>query len=318
MKYYLGIDIGASSFKSGVIDEDNNIVYQNSIPTVVDQTNEKALDNLSILIDDVLSKDKIESIGIGIPCVVNDEKIKMSPNLPNWNNIDFGSYLRNKYVLPIAIDNDANAAAFAELIAGNGKKYDNFVYITLGTGVGGAIVINRQIYHGNIGGAGEIGHIIVNINQRNIEPKYRNGVLEARIGKQGIIDAYNTKRVKNKLERITDIDVKDIVDMAENEDEIALKTIAETGYYLGVAIVNINNILDIKNFIIGGGISQSKLIKKAAGITTKIRSLPSVSNIKITRAKFIQNTGIVGAALLGKMQGKIKIKLDEKTKTYQN
>ena len=125
MEYYLGIDVGATSFKVGVIDDKNEIVYQNSIPTSYKQTNDEALNNLSMLIDDAASKYKIESVGVGLPGVVKNGKIKMSPNLPYWKNIDFGTYLRNKYIFPIAVDNDANAAAFAELIVGNGKDLDN-------------------------------------------------------------------------------------------------------------------------------------------------------------------------------------------------
>ena len=303
MKYYLGIDIGGTSFKSGVIDENIEIIYQNYLPTSCNQTNDQALNNLSFLIDDATSKYKIESVGVGIPCVVSNDKIKMAPNLPNWKNIDFGTFLRKKYFLPFVIDNDANAAAFAELIAGNGKDLDNFVYITLGTGVGGAIIINKNIYRGNVGGAGEIGHIIFDSIQYDNKKIYRNGVLETMIGRQGIIDNYNKLNKKNDAENYkNEIDVEYIAKLAEGGDEIAVQTINTAGVLLGFSVTTINHILDIGNFIIGGGISQSKLLLETAKIVAKERSLPSVSKVKILQAKFIQNTGIIGAALLGKMR----------------
>ena len=305
MKYYLGIDAGASSFKCGVVDEDNDIVYKSFIKTNNNQTNEEALNNLSILIDDAKSKYKLESIGVGLPCVVNNDKIIMAPNLPNWDNIDFGTYLRTKYKLPIAIDNDANAGAVAELVAGNGKDLDNFVYITLGTGIGGAIIINKQIYRGNIGGAGEIGHILTSTKSKADEKyKYRVGTLELRAGRYGIIHTYKELAAQNKI-KVQNIDVKDIVDLADKGNQIAIQTLTKTEHQLGCAIITINHILDIGNFIVGGGISQSKLLLNTAEITAKERTLPSVSKVNIIKAKYMQSTGIIGAALLGKTRGAI-------------
>ena len=205
------------------------------------------------------------------------------------------------------MDNDANAAAVAELIAGNGKELNNFVYITLGTGVGGAIIINKEVYRGNIGGAGEIGHIIFNSTNMNKEvnkPAYRNGALETYIGREAIINNYKKQCNENNIPVPADIDVSDISILAENNDKIAVKTLKEAGFKLGIAIATINHILDIGNFIIGGGISQSKLLLTSSEITAREHSLPSVSKIKIQQAKFIQNTGIIGAALLGKIGSK--------------
>ncbi len=307
MKLYLGIDIGGTSFKSGVINDNYEIVYQHSIPTNHNQTNREALNNLSFIIDDAISKYQIETLGIGIPCVVHNDKIILAPNLPNWNNIDFGEHIRTNFNIPFAMDNDANAAAVAELIAGNGKELNNFVYITLGTGVGGAIIINKEVYRGNIGGAGEIGHIIFNSTNMNKEvnkPAYRNGALETYIGREAIINNYKKQCNENNIPVPADIDVSDISILAENNDKIAVKTLKEAGFKLGIAIATINHILDIGNFIIGGGISQSKLLLTSSEITAREHSLPSVSKIKIQQAKFIQNTGIIGAALLGKIGSK--------------
>ena len=316
MKYYLGIDIGATSFKSGIVDINNDIIYQNSIRTNYEQTNNEALNNLSELIDDAVSKYPVESIGVGVPCVVNEGKVKMAPNIPNWNDIDFGTYLRTKYLHPVAIDNDANAAAFAELIAGKGQKLDNFVYITLGTGVGGAIIINKNIYRGRVGGAGEIGHIVFDPITPDIDVSYRNGALETMLGRYGIIENYKKLCKEHNIAEIENIDVKDICELAEKKNDIAKKTIDIAGIQLGIAIATINHILDIKHFIIGGGISQSKYLLNVAEFIARDRTLPSVSKIKIQQAKYIQNTGIIGAALLGKMRGKIKIE-EHKVKMYE-
>jgi glucokinase len=211
--------------------------------------------------------------------------------------------LRAKYSIPISIDNDANAAAIAELIAGNGQHLDNFVYITLGTGIGGAIIINRKIYHGAIGGAGEIGHLIIDADFFDNEiPTYRNGIIEEKIGRSAIIKLAKkliSKNPNTKLQNIN-FDVADISKFAEEKDIVAVECLAIIGRYLAKGIVSINHILDISNFIIGGGISQSELLINVAKETASAYSLPSVSEINIVRAKFLNNTGIIGAALLGK------------------
>ncbi|MCL2039132.1 MAG: ROK family protein [Bacteroidetes bacterium] len=300
MKLYLGIDIGGTAFKSGIINDKCEIIYRNSIITNPNQTNGEALNNLTFLINDAILKCKIESIGLGLPCVVDKDKIMFAPNLPNWNNIDFGGYIRSKYKLPFSVDNDANAAAICEMISGKGRGLRNFFYITLGTGVGGAIVINNAIYKGNMGGAGEIGHIFLNICSNSVA-NYRSGALETYIGREAIISNYKQHCKENNVLFATNIDVSDINMLAEHNDSMAIKTLEEAGFMLGIAIATINHILDIGDFIVGGGISNCKLMLEVAERVSRERSLPSVSKIKVQQAHFIQDTGIIGAALLGKI-----------------
>ena len=344
-KKYLGIDIGGTTFKSGVIDSDNNIIFKNKIDSNPENTIEESLTRISSLIDEAISLyPEICSVGIGIPGVVTvDGILLIAPHFPNWKNISMLEFFQNKYKkITVAIDNDANAAAVAEMEAGQGKNLDNFIYLTLGTGVGGAIIINRKIFKGVHGGAGEIGHIIVEPTHfKEHLPIFRNGVLEELIGREAIIAT--AKKIRNDYTAMIDgkvidgkmidkkvvnekiineiinpvdfelfnneFDVLDISNAADSGNIIAIKCLSLVGIYLGLSIVTTANILDITDFIIGGGISQSKIVISEAIKTAQERSMPSITqHLNITTAKFLHNTGIIGAALLGKN----KIKINEK------
>ncbi len=303
---YLGIDIGGTTIKAGVINNENEIIFRKSIPTESHLAMEKIFHRICVLIDEFLFiYPDIISIGFGIPGVVNSfDNILVAPNFPYCENVDIGKYFRSKYDYPIAFDNDANAAALAELHAGNGKNEDNFIYITLGTGVGGAIIIDGQIYKGKNGGAGEIGHIVIDKSLKNSPLSYRCGILEEIIGRSQIIELAQNMLDKNHNSILygKDFDVLDISKAASLNDEIAISCLKQTGEYLGIAITSVANFMDIPLFIIGGGISQAHdiLLDTALDFVRK-HALPSIAGqIQIRPAKFLHETGIIGAALSGK------------------
>ena len=312
-EFYIGIDIGGTTYKCGVVDSDTNIVYKKNIPSNTEISADETLQEISLLIDDALSNyPNAKSIGMGVPGVVaNDGVLVIAPHFPKWSNTNFGSFFKEKYSLPFAIDNDANAAAVAELVAGKGVAYNNFIYITLGTGVGGAIIIDKKIFRGTNGGAGELGHLIIDLHHFVAGlPKYRNGTVEELIGRQAIINSakLQVSKHKNSLLNSKDFlsvensfDVADIVRAADLGDKAAFGCVLSIGTRFGISIASFANIFDIPNFIIGGGVSQSDLILNTAIKIAKERSLPSISKyLKIERAKYLNETGIMGAALLGK------------------
>ena len=309
--FYIGIDVGGTTCKIGIIDENNEIVFKKSFPSNSKVFAEKFLTEISQLVDDALNNFlTVKSIGMGVPGIIDDGILKIAPNFPNLNNVDFGSFFREKYSLPFTVDNDANAAAIAELVAGNGINYKNFIYITLGTGVGGAIIIDKKIFKGTNGGAGELGHFIIDLNHFSPDlPKFRNGTLEEFVGRKAIINNYNNLKnhevnfPKENLRVINkqSLDVFDISEAAGFGDEAAIKCLLQVGFYMGISVASFANIFDIPNFIIGGGVSQSDLILEQTEKIAKERALPTVAKyLKIERAKYLNETGIIGAALMGK------------------
>ncbi len=308
---FVGVDIGGSSVKIGVIDSNCNIISKKVIANNINLQPEHILNNILEVLKDCFNEYKnIKSIGVGVPGIVKNDILYIAPNLPNWKNLDLGGFFRSNFDCPVYIDNDAKAAAWAELKRGAGTEFNDFVYITMGTGVGGTIIINKQIYRGMHNSAGEIGHLIIdsNINRNlnsDIEQKdnYRLGVLEEAIGRFQIINIAKEllKENQNSMLYGKDFDVVDISNAADNDDPVAKNTLIIAGKYLGILLANLMNVLDITNFVIGGGISRTNnILLKTAVETAKIRAIPILgTNIILKQAKFIDETGIVGAALLG-------------------
>lgn len=306
---YLGIDIGGTNLKSGIIDDAGQLVYSSSMPTNAARGADLILRDIIAIIRKITPQYSVKTIGIGVPGIVKDDgTIAVAPNLPGWNDIQIGRFLRSEFALPIAIDNDANAAAIAELELGAGKDINSFIYVTLGTGVGGAIIHNGKLFRGEDGGTGEIGHIIINANDDEYPcvEEFRTGTLEEYTGREKIINLFNNL-VKNYPESIlynkADVDVSDISDAVYAGDKVAIKCFETVGKYLGVGLASAMNLLDIKTAIIGGGISQAHpILLESALSALKKRALPTVAlKAKILTAHFSKDAGIVGAALLGKV-----------------
>ncbi len=307
----LGIDIGGTSMKAGVFDEDINLIKKYHIPfgdeTLSPTFPKLFIEKLYDLIEQSTSEfADIKSIGCGVPGVVsNDGIIAVAPNLNGIVDFPLRDYIQSKTSLPLALDNDANVAALAELKIGSGVNLDYFIYITLGTGIGGAIISNGQIFRGSSGGAGEIGHCIIDYTNSEFDKRpYRIGALEVFSGREGILRLANQTLQKFKdsaLNRVTNFDVEDISNFAESGDQACIEIINITAERIGVALANSANILDIPTFVIGGGISQSKILLSKIEMTLKSRSIPSIAKrAKVIPAKFIQDTGIFGAAVLAK------------------
>ena len=314
---FIGVDIGGTTTKIGAVDTAGNIYFKRSILTQEYSFAENFLEDLCELISSTIEdcnhkNSKVVSIGIGIPGIISkipqNEIILIAPNVSVLCNVEIGCYLRNRFSLPIFIENDANAAAVAELCLGTGINYQNFIYITLGTGVGGSIIINKKIHTGATGAAGEIGHMLI-INNSNYlnnfhdEKDYKTGTLEEFIGREKIIAIAKESLINfpnSSLSEIKNFDVKDISIAAEAGDVLSNIVLKKVGTYLGIAVVNISHLLDITNFIIGGGVSASKIILDSALSFAQRKAMPTVADkITIENATFLEETGIVGAAFLG-------------------
>lgn len=306
----LGIDVGGTYIKFGVVDE-FKILSEISLPTFAYENPKKVLSQVKKGIEQIIDQYPIKNffgIGIGFPGIVDVEKgiVTSAPNFANWKKVEVRKTI-TKYGLPVFIDNDANCAALGELYFGRGRKLSNFVMVTLGTGVGGGIIINRKLVRGESGGAGEIGHITIDYSG----PKCKcgkNGCIEAYAGnnyiKRRTIDKLNEypdslilELVKHDLEKI---EPKIINDAAKRGDQLAIKILEETGYYIGIGLANIANTLDIKHFIIGGGVSNAgSILFKSIESSIKEHGVKNiVKDVRVLSAQLKNKAGILGAASL--------------------
>jgi len=303
---YIGIDIGGTNIKLGVVDSSGDIIYIHSFKTDVSAGPLANLEQIKNSIYKMITQfPAVQSIGIGAPGIFdNSGGLCVSPNLQNWHGINIQNELKKDFNLTIAVDNDANAAAVAEMELGAGKELSDFIYTTLGTGIGGCIVFGRKIFRGSTGAAGEIGHTIINYDSIKKDiPSYRQGIMEELAGRKAIITNYQLLITNDDFGRSisSNFDVEDIANFANEGNESAIKCIEDTGKIIGIGLASAMNLLDIHVAIVGGGISQSgDILYDSIRKTIKEHSLPTISeSFEVKEAFFKNNTGIIGAAMLG-------------------
>jgi glucokinase len=310
-KYAIGVDLGGTSIKLGVVTSTGRILNKISIRTEAEKGPKKVIGNIISGIQELSDKSdyKIKGIGIGCPGVVTPGKgiVEDPPNLSGWKKVNIGKVISQKFNKHVYVDNDANAAAIGELTFGSGMKYKSFIMITLGTGVGGGIVIDKKIYHGDFGAAGEIGHI--SIDYRG--PKCNcgsYGCIEAYAGNQYLRNRVRLqlkKHPESKLWKLINNDLskvspRNIQEAAESSDVFAKSVIQELGEHLGSAFASLVNVLDVSVFIIGGGIAGfGKPLFDSIRKTISQRVMaPIRPRVRVLPAKLKNDAGIKGASAL--------------------
>lgn len=310
-KFALGIDLGGTNIKLGIVSEFGKIVSKVEVKTEAHLGPKAVIKNIEKGINEILKNKKIKLIGIGIgaPGIVTTKKgiVKSPPNLPGWDEIPLGSIIKKKYGIKVNVENDANAAAIGEMIFGAGKKYSSFIMVTLGTGVGGGIIYNGKLYRGEIGGAGEIGHISINPNGPRCNCG-STGCIEAYAGNHYIKESVKKDLVNHPSSKIWELIENDlqkvsprIIQMAaELGDVYAKEIIFDLGVNLGIAFSSLSNVLDISTFIIGGGVAGfGKPLFNSIKTTVISRVLTPLKNrINIIPAKLKNEAGILGASSL--------------------
>lgn len=297
IEYAIGIDLGGTFIKSAIIDSKGKIIKHYKTETFSEVSPKKVLSQIekciNFLKDDF--KKEITGIGIGAPGIVTNGVMKYPPNFKGWKEVDLKKHFEKKYKMETIADNDANCAGLAELKFGHGSKYNNFIFLTLGTGIGGAMVIDGKIYRGEQNGAGEFGMMTINYSGPECLGGNR-GSIEAHIGRNYFLEQ-NKEDVK-KLGK--NIDFDDISRLALKGNKTAKKLLNLYGFYLGVAITNYFNLMDIRTAVLGGGISNAyKSFIGELNKTIKSRSLKTIRNkFRVLRSSINNNAGVLGAAAL--------------------
>lgn len=315
MKTYIGVDVGGTGIKTGLVDDEGRILYKTTKPTEVERGFKKVIGDICDSIIELLNRARKEElaepeyIGLGVPGTVDAEKgiVIYAPNL-FWENISVKEVISDKINLPVFMDNDANSAAVGEKIWGAGRGISNFVCITLGTGVGAGIIINDKLYRGTFNNAGEVGHITILRDgpQCNCGKK---GCLETLVAapalvKKGIDALKNEKDTLIRdltLGEPIRVNAKVIFDAAKMGDRVAMDIVKEMAYYLGMGIAGIVNILDPAAIIIGGGVAAAGNFLLSL-VEEGFREHCFNRNGRIAKvllAKLGNDAGIMGAAALG-------------------
>ncbi len=266
MKYCLGIDVGGTTVKMGIFQEDGTIVDKWEIKTHTENDGETILPDIAEAIfakleELKLSKEKILGIGMGIPAPVKEDGIvKNTVNL-GWGYKEVKRELEEMTGMKVVLGNDANMAALGELWLGGGKGYQNMIMVTLGTGVGGGIIINGKPLVGANGSAGEIGHLCMNYEETDRCGCGKTGCLEQYASATGIARLARQRLAKDDAETVLrdakEISAKTVFDAVKMGDAVAIEIAEKFGRYLGYAFANVAATCDPEIFVIGGGVSKA-------------------------------------------------------------
>jgi len=308
-KYAIGVDLGGTHIAAALVDKSGktgNIMECNIAPEERGVNN--VLDKMAELIGMVISEEHInreEIFGVGIDLPGFIDTINgicyFSPNFPGWDNIKVSSILEQSINLPVVILNDVNAAALGEKFFGAGKYVNNIICMTLGTGIGGGIIINNNLYLGASQGAGEIGHT-------TIEPDGplcgcgNRGCFEALVARGAIIRTAREFIEKNKntiLADVKDLSPLSVFEAAEKGDQVAIEIFNTTGRYLGIGLSNLILILNPEKIVIGGRIANAhKYLFPPAQeeIKKRVKMFPPEST-QLVLAELGANAGLIGAAV---------------------
>ncbi len=316
----IGIDLGGTNITAGLVDENKKIVMEKSVKTALPRSAESIALDMGHLCDELLKEsnltyDDIESVGAGVPGTVNMETgvVEYANNL-GFDNVPFSSMLKQYIKCPVRMDNDANCAAWGEYKAGNYKQ-DSFILITLGTGIGGGIILDGKLLHGVNYAGGELGHMTINFNGRPCNCG-RTGCFEVYGSASALIEQTRDAMAFDKVSEhayersalweicggnINKIEAKHVFDAVKLGDDLATQLLDEYTTYLSEGIANIINAFQPAVLCIGGGVSKAGnlLLDPIRKKTRKlIYSRNSAVNTEIRLAEYDNDAGIIGAALL--------------------
>ena len=266
-KFCIGVDIGGTTVKIGLFSEQGKVEEKWEIVTRKDEGGSFILSDIAASIQEKLekhniAKDKVAGIGIGVPGPVTEDGTVLKCVNLGWGIFNVADEVRKLTgIQNIKVGNDANVAALGEMWQGGGKGYKNIVMMTLGTGVGGGIILDGKILTGSKGAAGEIGHITVNYDEEDTCNCGKRGCLEQFASATGIVkEAKRLLLVSDKASKLRDLQylsAKAIFDAAKEGDELADDLVDELTKYLGIAASHIAAVVDPEAFVIGGGVSKA-------------------------------------------------------------
>ncbi|MCS6886543.1 MAG: ROK family protein [Acidobacteriota bacterium] len=308
MDAYIGVDVGRTT-RIAVVDASGRILSQRRINTVL--TDGRSL--VDQLIREVValknvSQQTVLAVGVGLPGLVDiDQQVQILPNLPDISAIDIRSELAAAVSLPVILDNDANAATYGEWKCGAAKNANNLVYISIGTGIGGGIVLGGKMQRGARGYAGEFGHMKVGLQELdcscgsvgcletvasgpNIVRRAREMIFESPTYMRSVLASKISKRLT----------CEDIVEAAMQGDELAMRVISSTANYLGTAIANVINLFNVELVVLGGPVmTTSTILLEYIREYLKQGSFPKLYDCcKLVAASLGDNAGVIGSAIM--------------------
>ncbi|MFA5311520.1 MAG: ROK family protein [Candidatus Omnitrophota bacterium] len=298
-RYIIGIDLGGTNLKVALLDLKYNIKDREVLGTRSFLEKEELISGIVYSINRIikyngLDKTDILGVGLGLPGPVDARGgvVHFLPNVPGWKEVRLRDILKKRIGLAVFLDNDAKVMALAEHRLGAARGFNNVLCMTLGTGIGGGIIIGGKLYRGFNNAAGEVGHLP--INERGLSCNCgRSGCLEAYIGNSRIL---NSARKEFKK----DISLEELSLLAAKGNRSAIKIWSNVGKRLGFALAGVVNILNLDAVVMGGGVSNAgRVLFDSAKESLKNQAMSvQGGHVKIFRAKLGNNAGLIGAAIM--------------------
>lgn len=325
--YFIGIDVGGTSIKLGLVDDQGNTLGWTSIPTEVEQGPDAAVQRMAKAVGEVIDQAGIQAthlkaIGLATPGTMDIPRgMFLQPvNLPGWDNFPVRDRVADATGKPVAFVNDANAAAYGEFWIGGGAEYHSMILLTLGTGVGGGIIIGDLNVEGEHSHGSEVGHIIIDCNEdARVCSCNQTGHLEAYASATAVVkrarealDAGRESSVRARLEKGDELTAKLLHEEAEAGDDFALEVILETARYLGIGITTLMHTVDPNAVILGGAmtfgendnpIGQKFLARVQEEVRRRAFPAPA-ENTVIDYAQIGAFAGYIGAAGIARLMAK--------------
>ena len=298
----IGVDIGGTSIKGAAITDKGEILDRFSLkmdrPASPEISFGAMCDEINEFLKNKPYKNEIIGVGLGVPGILNRELgiVKSSPNMPKWINFKISDFVQKNLNLPVKIVNDASSAALGEAKFGTGKNYKNIVMITLGTGVGGGIIIDGKLYDGLGGTGAQLGHSVIRLNGRQCSCG-RRGCLEAYASATALIK----QEADSELNKVENIDAKCVFDLARADDKLAKKLVKEYVTYLSEGLLNICNEFRPDLILLSGGVANEGyyLIKKIESYMKRHNyGYLNAPKVPIKLASLGYDSGKIGAATL--------------------
>jgi len=312
-KYTIGIDLGGTNIQGGVCDEHGTLLNRDSLETQADRGVDHVIGRMASLVAGLagrasLTRDQITGVGVGAPGPMSHSKgmIYGAPNLPGWVNIPLRDRFSDATGLPVTLENDANAAAFGEFTTGAGKDVGTMVMLTLGTGIGGGIVVDGELWRGCYDNAGEIGHMIIVPNGRPC-PCGQNGCLERYASANAVaerlreaVQAGEKSLLRPKVEANEPFDARDVLQAITDGDELARRIWDETCYYLGLCATNLQHLLNPELIVFAGGLINAglRLLDPVRNHFEQLSWKIAPDAPQIALATLGTDAGTIGAAML--------------------
>lgn len=312
-KVIAGIDIGGTKIAVALEDLSGEKIAVRHLPTRVELGADAIIETIFQALAEMFEENRAEliAVGIGCPSPLNIENgLVMSPsNLRDWDNFPIVKLFSERFKVPVVLDNDANTAAIGEYVYGAGRGYQNIVYVTVSTGIGGGIILNGEIFHGVAASAGELGHTIVQPNGKPCQcgsigclETICAGVHIARRARERLA-AGESSLMSEMISDINEVSSKTVLDAVRRRDKLAIEIWDETCRFLAIGIGNVITILAPEAVIIGGGVAMAAgdlLFVPLRQLLPEYVSMIPANKINILPAELGNENGVCGALVLAK------------------